>query len=335
MHCARTVLAWALIGIAVVGFDEAIAHNGGILIQEHAGQLVTGFDNETSGQQTIGDRAFSLLFPSALANDVPSFLSLSNAPAGSNSLPAGTTVFWDFLPMHIGGLTSNLLYWDGQGSTLDEVEFGPLTQRDVSLALFTQGFADSAQVEGTPTMVPGREIGTTTSDSVALHAHRWFSLNANTVVPEGVYLAALQLRSDGYRNTEPFYIAAATDEVSAATLDNLALAWVADAVDWLILDGDYDFSGDVRGADMLAWQRQLGFTGPFPHDDVYTDGDRNGVVDDGDGDVWQANFGNDAETLANPPAVVWQAAVPEPTALVLIAIGIAAVGFQRRTWHFG
>ncbi len=307
IRIGKIVLA-SLVLVAIVACGHCChAHNGGILVQANDGKLVTGFDNESSGNQTIGDRAFSLLFPSSLANDIPSFLSLADAPAGSEPLPVGGALYWDFLPMTHLGITSNLFYWDGIGTAINQVEFGAVPGGDTSLTLYTQNFADSAFVDGSATITPGKQIGTVSANNLALHAHRWFFLDSATEPPEGIYLFAMQLRMEGYENTDPFFIAAATDEISAHTLDNVALPWVENQLDSLIVPGDFDFEGDVDGADFLVWQRG---ESPQPL-----------AVSDLGG--WQENFGRPMGALSGISV-----SMPEPSTIALLLTTIALIAVR-------
>jgi len=77
---------------------------------------------------------------------------------------------------------------------------------------------------------------------------------------------------------------------------------------------DFDGSGRVDGADLLAWQRGFGITaGALP-----ADGDANGdhKVDGADFDVWQAQFGGPGSGGA---------AVPEPTGSASLALGLLMI----------
>ncbi|RIK78455.1 MAG: hypothetical protein DCC67_11550 [Planctomycetota bacterium] len=82
--------------------------------------------------------------------------------------------------------------------------------------------------------------------------------------------------------------------------------------------GDYDDDGDVDGADFLRWQRTLGSAASPPG--AGADGNNNGTIDAGDLAVWRTNFG--AATAAGGAAIE---AVPEPSALAVVASGLMAV----------
>ncbi|TWT35511.1 hypothetical protein KOR34_04040 [Posidoniimonas corsicana] len=310
-------IAWLAAAAAVLLIvPPATAHKGGILVQQKDGRLVTGYDDESTGAQTIGDRAFGLLFPSSLANDVPSFLSLANAPAGSGPLPVGTELHWDFLPIHVGGQTANLMYWDAATDVVSFASSAP----GVDFTLYTEGFSDSATVDGSPAMVRGKRLGAISANNLALHAHRWFFMESSTSVPEGVYLAAMQVRAEGFASSEPFYVAAATSAVPSTRLDDVAVPWVAEHADTLLLAGDYNFDGAVDAADLGIWRQQYGTEGAFAIELGSADGNYDGTVDAADYTVWRDAM--QTIGIAATPA-------PEPACLSVVAIA-AAVCVQRR-----
>jgi hypothetical protein len=83
-----------------------------------------------------------------------------------------------------------------------------------------------------------------------------------------------------------------------------------------------DFNGDdiVDGKDFLIWQRGFGAGG------TATTGDANNdtLVNGADLTIWKSQFGTS-------PATPVAAAVPEPTGVALVAIGLAGLaGFRRR-----
>jgi hypothetical protein len=78
--------------------------------------------------------------------------------------------------------------------------------------------------------------------------------------------------------------------------------------------GDFDGDGDVDGADFVAWQTNFPKTTGATLAEGDADGD--GDVDGADFVVWQTNFPFTPGPGASP--------IPEPTAFVLGAIGVAA-----------
>ena len=321
--------------------SKVIAHGGGVLLQAVSNKITTNFDNE-SGGQFFDVPAYSILFNPTGAGgnngpiDSPSFLSLATAPGSTDPLPTSTDVYWDFLPMTIDGLTSNLFYWDAIGSTPEDVEFGAVPQANVDMSLFDVSF-NRITVDGSAEMVPGSHLGTTDSggSGLRLHAHRFFFLDDNdsndlTDPPDGIYLFSMQLRMPGMINSDPFFFVAGTFGVSLAALDSAALPWATDNADSLFIEGDFNYTGIVDGKDFLDWQQQFGMeqqspSGPFPVNGAYADEDGDGIVAGGDFAIWEQNFGFPAM-----PAVASIASIPEPSSLALAGLGLLAVTMTQR-----
>ena len=277
------------------------AHNSGVVVQGNAGKLVTGFIDESTEEHTIVQRAFPVLMPGSLADDFPGFLSQGTPPGGNDPLPVGGNLYWDFLPMNSDGVRSNLLYWDGIGSTVNDVDFGLVPTAGVSLSLYTETLLDFSTAHGTDEFVQGKYVGNVTSSSTTpLHAHLWSFIGSTTTVPEGIYLFSIRLTMEGYENSDALYVAAATDSISESTLYNFAMPWVENRLDTLVLPGDFDFDGKVDSQDFLQWQRDSS-VGSLP--------------------AWEANHG--------APTVQTTTAVPEPSALGLLSWGV--VVFVRRS----
>jgi hypothetical protein len=76
--------------------------------------------------------------------------------------------------------------------------------------------------------------------------------------------------------------------------------------------GDYNKDKVVDGADYVVWRRTLGDTGAG----LAADGNWSGAVDAGDYDVWKRNIGFSAIAGSG------SAAVPEPSAIVLMLAGL-------------
>ena len=208
-------------------------------------------------------------------------------------MPVGSAAYWDFLPLTINGVTSNLFHWDAN----DSVDFTPSTVE--KLSLFDVTNAMPATVEGTAEAIPGESLGTVTNDFLSLHAHRFWALQGEGGDPllgggeapaQGVYLTGLRLRVDGFVPTEPFFVAVATSGTPSSTLDNEALPWVEANMDDLILRGDYDFDGHVDSTDYDLWRDQFGTTMPQSVDIGEADGNRDGVIDAADYTIWRDNL---------------------------------------------
>jgi hypothetical protein len=84
-------------------------------------------------------------------------------------------------------------------------------------------------------------------------------------------------------------------------------------------DGDFNEDGKVDGLDLTAWRTGFGVTGTATH--MQGDADTDLDVDGADFLVWQKELGSGV-----PPG----AAVPEPTAGLLLALSIAACGYVVR-----
>jgi hypothetical protein len=77
-------------------------------------------------------------------------------------------------------------------------------------------------------------------------------------------------------------------------------------------NGDFDLDGDIDGADFVAWQVNYPTTSGATRADG--DADFDGDVDGNDFAIWQTNFGTSSSLSS-------AAAVPEPAAWMLLAIG--------------
>ena len=91
------------------------------------------------------------------------------------------------------------------------------------------------------------------------------------------------------------------------------------------LGGDYNGDGVVDMDDLAALQADYGQTDEDVSGPLMADGNADGVVDAADYTLWRDNLGarwDDAWALA--------AAIPEPAAIGLLAIGIAAAPLRRR-----
>ena len=315
----------------------ADAHNGGVVLQLQDNKIVVGHNDEVPGVPIdMTARAFTSLFrPELYGQDIPSFLTLFDAPAGTDRFPAGVNIYWDFLPMNANGVTSNLLYWNGQGTTVSSVNFGAVPQANVTMGLYNVTDGTTALVTGSPDMVAGDLLGYVDSpgSTLQMHRHNFFLLDDGdggippTTVPEGVYLIAMQLRAEGYFTSEPFYIVPGTYELNSQSLEplNAAFAWVRQNTDTLIRPGDYNFDGQVNAGDFTTWRSQYGSAGPFPINGDYADGTRDGTVNAADYVFWRKKLG-----AGSGSAAILSAPVPEPSVIILMAAVSVTLLVRRR-----
>lgn len=106
---------------------------------------------------------------------------------------------------------------------------------------------------------------------------------------------------------------------------HLDLVYGQSAVTLLVggIDGDYNLDGKVDAADFAIFRKSQGLTGLT----LAADGNHNGLIDSGDYDVWRAHFGQSA---ALGSAIGISATVPEPSAMVLVAVAITLLRFRKR-----
>lgn len=90
------------------------------------------------------------------------------------------------------------------------------------------------------------------------------------------------------------------------------------------LAGDFNSDGEVDTADYVTWRGMFGRLVTNAYDAA--DGNGNKLIDNGDINVWQQNFGLTASSFASAAEL---AAVPEPSTLLLVASGILLVARRR------
>jgi hypothetical protein len=86
--------------------------------------------------------------------------------------------------------------------------------------------------------------------------------------------------------------------------------------------GDYDRDGAVDAADYVFWRKTLN-----PNSSGLADGNHNNQVDAGDYDIWRTHFG---QTTGSGSNSLVNAAVPEPTTLVLLMFTAGGCCLRRR-----
>ena len=129
-----------------VGPGISRAQHIDVLTEQINGQLVTGNGNFDADTWILGGRVFHRDFGSSFAINNPGFNSIGagspDLPSGSQSLPPNTPLSWEFVPMTIGGVSSNLFYWNGLNATgmaatsSNDINFGPAPLPSYSLTLF-------------------------------------------------------------------------------------------------------------------------------------------------------------------------------------------------------
>lgn len=285
------IVAQLLVVTACSMLPIAVADEGSLFVQALDGRLVTGLP-EDGGNSFVTQRVFLSQFPSTFAWNNPGFHSLSAPPLSFQSLPERAAIGFDFLPMNVDGLVSNLLYWDGAGTVPEDVRFGLPPSDGYTMTLFGRN-NEPGEVSGSGEMIAGPVLGRTEAGpGLRMHEHRFFFLDDGDDLSdpeEGVYLVAMQLQMEDLRATEPFYLLWSTLNASPVALQFAARPWVEDRVDQLVREGDFNFDGVVDTDDFDVWSNQIGYEGPFPFEGSYADGNRDGVVDEADLAIWEAS----------------------------------------------
>jgi hypothetical protein len=334
---------FALLMLAAVLSSDAMALQD-VLLQTVDGKIATGIVDDQTSVGTLGTRVYRRNFLSNYRASDPGFFGLAtgnpNLPPGAAGFPANHNVNFDLLPMEIGDILSNLYFWDGSdlggdGLDLADVQFvpPPTVDWEVYDADFNLFAAD-----GTSQFVPGGLIQKTSADvdpfdgidTGAIHKHLVLQLNnsddnSGTTPPAGVYMIALQIRSEGFETSDPIVFVHRTSTVPDAVRD-LAADWAIAHVDSLFrpaLPGDYNDDQVVNAADYTVWRNSLGAAIALPNEFASYR-----VVDTADYEVWKAHFGEAADSGAGATAV---ARVPEPMSLAsLFAAAIALSAINGR-----
>src|SRR5690606_17848323 len=93
-----------------------------------------------------------------------------------------------------------------------------------------------------------------------------------------------------------------------------------------IIAGDYTLDGAVGLEDFWAWKAAFGQS---VDPGTGADGNANGIIDAADFTIWRDNLGSHVTWPA--AALGANRAVPEPTALVLLLLGIPQLASLRRS----
>ncbi|MBX3435375.1 MAG: hypothetical protein KF847_18825 [Pirellulales bacterium] len=303
------------IGILAAGSAWAASD---VNVQSIDGRLATGEGEFDAGPWAGPARAFSAFLSSQYFTTDPGWNALG---AGSPALPAGidplapqTDLSWDYLPGKIGGVAANIFYWDGQGPVAFGLPPGGLPYQ-ISLQARTGDFISTT---ATPGLVPGGAVVRTNSQG-GIHSHRTWALDDNdgsleTDPADGIYLAAVRLRMEGFDRSAPAFVLFATPAVSLAAVGD-AVAWTHTNAESLVPDFAADFNGDlaVDGFDLAVWQSGYGLAGAVALQ-VAGDGTFDATVDGADFLAWQRQHGSNLETFAGAPVAPAVAIVPEPSA---------------------
>jgi autotransporter-associated beta strand protein len=218
--------------------------------------------------------------------------------------------------VNINGAAVELTTGDATSSTFGGVISGTGSLRKVGTGTFTMSglntYAGDTRVEG----------GTLSTSTLSLADAADVYLNTGSF---------LNLNFAGTDTIDSLFIDGAAKAVGtwggvgsgAANISSLitgtGLLQVSTAA--VVNDADFDGDGDVDGGDFLTWQRGNGQPGDL------ADGDANGddVVNAADLAIFQTQFGTAGGAA---PAI---AGVPEPTAIALAAMAMAAaLGAGRR-----
>lgn len=310
----------ALIFVACSATPAAAQHID-FLVWDESGKVGVGeydYDNAAAADRRVQIGRFN----NEYTIDSPGFTSFS----GSDALPGGEALSWDFMPMTIdsglhAGYRSTLMYWDGLGGT---AEFGPTTTDAYEFSII--GTAGSATAQGSDQLEEGSIIATTPPNG-AIHVHPFYFLDdngdqLNTTLPaSGIYLLALRLTIGNLEPSDPVFMIWATPELEVLPAIQPTFSWVNARVDSLVMErlpGDYNADGTVDAADYTVWRRES----DQPGSGLSADGNGDQVVNDLDFALWRSNFGASAFSAASSANV----AIPEPSSLALLVTVLLGVG---------
>jgi hypothetical protein len=313
-----------ILGYCLIGATPGTAQHLDVLPQIVDGKIAIGAADYDNNTWTIGKRVFERqLLSNFRAND-PGFTGLETGnpllESGVIGFPANHEVYFDLLPMSIGSVKSNLFFWNGadlggNGLALDDVQFElpPLGVTwnilDDGFNIFTAGATDSFVSGG---LVQETSSDTNPGDGIdtgSLHNHLLIRVddgdgNTQTTPPQGVYVAALQLRAAGFETSDPFLFVHRTSSLSNVVRD-LAAEWAElNFESMFALAGDYDLDGDVDGRDFLVWQR-----GASPN-----------PLSAGDLADWQNNYGGGQDGSLASQFIVPEPASPGIASLVVFSL---------------
>jgi hypothetical protein len=315
------------------------------MLQTLDAKIVTGIIDDGTYTGELGVRVFRGSFLANYKAADPGFYSLTsvspNLPDGALGFPSRQDVGFDLLPMRVGDVSSNLLYWDGtdlDGNGLDLADVQFVSPENVEWQVL-DGNSVFQTVAGTDDIITGGFIQRTSSDTNPgdgvdtgmLHKHLALLLNHTQggTPSAGVYAIAWHATAVGFETSAPFVFVHRTSTVTNAVRD-VAADWVAANLATLFpaaLPGDYNEDGKVDAADYTVWRDRLNQAIALPNEAASPN-----VVDFADYDVWKANFGLSAGEGAGGRAAT---SVPEPATGVVCLAAMMLVPSRawRRTRH--
>lgn len=328
--------------VLAVQFAAATLAAEDVMLQTIDGKIVSGVVDDGSGEGTLGTRVYRGNFLSNFRTANPGFFALTsvspNLPPGASGFPSNHDIYFDLLPMKVGNLKSNLLFWGGadvggDGLSLEDVQFS--VPVDVNWEV-RDDFNIGHFANGSDQQVTGGRIDATSSDTNPgdgidtgmLHKHLALLLNSTiegSTPATGVYVTAWQTRAAGFETSAPFVFVHRTS-TAADAVKNLAATWIEGNLDSLfpsIRPGDYNDDGFVDASDYTVWRDAFGSTLTLPNEDASPN-----VVDAADYDVWKANFGT--SSAANGAGALTSAVVPEPTTYLLALVSALSLAVALR-----
>lgn len=299
---------------------RARAQHADIQVQRDVeGQLITGEVNLTTFPvtSTFPQRVFERGFGPQFVSNNPGFNAGGNAslPPGALALPTDANLGFSMPAFYlVGHGPVNLAFWDGFG----DVEFGPAPAAHMLTVDGPVPNPDPSAigvVDGSAGSVPGYDFAQTDARG-SLHVHQAFTLTVDAAVAEGIYLWSLELTMADLKPSLPVYFLHETPGILApvTSLDE-AVAWTVEHLDLLdTLLGDVNDDRLVNGLDVDPFVNVL-LSSRF---DVAADMNGDGAVNGLDVDPFVVAVVGGTE------------AIPEPSTLALVLIGLAAVIGRRR-----
>jgi glycosyl hydrolase family 42 (putative beta-galactosidase) len=257
----------------------------------------------------------------------------------------------DIAAVHISAPPTNqsleMYFPDGLQSVPGYSDANIITSWDAAIDAYSAAFPNNALVLDVA-MVP--DVGGAITNAVIDYARQVLGDRANFIhcslkatTPPGapIQQTIVGLRQDGARigfemvspSTDvarfggPFTDALAIGQAAGASWYQIYQADVPSIpYNFFGVPGDYNGDGVVNAADFTVWRDSVGQIGPG----LAADGNINGQIDAGDYNVWLSHFG---QTAGGGSSASANAAVPEPTTLWILLVGILTICSRR--WQKG